>query len=83
LIGSEFDIIASVADGQRAIESAIRLNPDVLMLDISMPFRNASKSNIAGCSFLRKSLRLAIGRKAAVNSAGFLRKKLTSIPGLK
>jgi CheY-like chemotaxis protein len=49
LIGSEFDIIASVADGQ-AIESAIRLNPDILVLDISMPFRNASKSNVAGCS---------------------------------
>jgi len=53
------------------------------MLDISMPFRNASKSNIAGCSFLRKSLRLAIGRKAAVNSAGFLRKKADFHPRFK
>lgn len=33
----EFDVIASVANGQAAVEAGARLAPDVLVLDISMP----------------------------------------------
>lgn len=32
-----FDIIDAVEDGQKAVESVLRLTPDVLLIDISMP----------------------------------------------
>ena len=31
------DVVASVTDGSQAVEQAMRLNPDVVVLDISMP----------------------------------------------
>jgi len=37
LLDEEFDVVAAVQDGERAIEAADRLNPDLLLLDISMP----------------------------------------------
>jgi len=40
LLQSHFDVVASVENGQQAIESAIALNPDILVLDISMPIFN-------------------------------------------
>jgi DNA-binding NarL/FixJ family response regulator len=40
LLEDEFDVIAAVADGERAIEAAVRLAPDLLVLDISMPVLN-------------------------------------------
>jgi DNA-binding NarL/FixJ family response regulator len=36
-LGKEFDIVETVNDGQKAIEAVRRLDPDVLVLDISMP----------------------------------------------
>ena len=38
LLGQEFDVVESVCDGRAAVEAAARLAPDVLVLDISMPF---------------------------------------------
>jgi DNA-binding NarL/FixJ family response regulator len=40
LLENEFDVIAAVANGERAIEAAVRLAPDLLVLDISMPVLN-------------------------------------------
>jgi DNA-binding NarL/FixJ family response regulator len=40
LLEDEFDVIAAVANGERVIEVAVRLSPDLLVLDISMPVSN-------------------------------------------
>jgi CheY-like chemotaxis protein len=40
LLGSEFDVVATVADGQAAVDAATHLQPDVVVLDISMPVLN-------------------------------------------
>ncbi len=40
LLEPEFDIIGAVTDGQALIEMAAELNPDVVILDITMPGLN-------------------------------------------
>jgi len=40
VLGDEFDIVATVNNGQDALVEARRLDPDVLVLDISMPGLN-------------------------------------------
>jgi DNA-binding NarL/FixJ family response regulator len=40
LLRDEFDIVASVENGEQAVEAVIRLGPDLLILDISMPVLN-------------------------------------------
>jgi len=40
MLEDEFDVVAAVANGERVIEAAIRLAPDLLVLDISMPVMN-------------------------------------------
>jgi len=37
LLGSNYDVVAAVGDGQAALDESARLAPDVLVLDISMP----------------------------------------------
>ena len=37
LVERDFDIVASVANGQAAIEATRKLLPDVVILDVSMP----------------------------------------------
>jgi DNA-binding NarL/FixJ family response regulator len=39
-LGEVFEIVAAVEDGKQAVDVALRLDPDVLVLDISMPFIN-------------------------------------------
>jgi DNA-binding NarL/FixJ family response regulator len=36
----EFELVGTVADGQALVEAAHRLNPDVIVVDISMPVLN-------------------------------------------
>ena len=36
-LGNEFEIVGSVEDGEEAISAVQQLDPDVLILDISMP----------------------------------------------
>jgi DNA-binding NarL/FixJ family response regulator len=36
-IGEEFEIVGTVADGNQAVNAVLTLDPDVLVLDISMP----------------------------------------------
>jgi DNA-binding NarL/FixJ family response regulator len=40
LLGSEYQVVAAVGDGQAVLDEAARLKPDVLVLDISMPVLN-------------------------------------------
>jgi DNA-binding NarL/FixJ family response regulator len=37
LLKPTYEIVASVADGQALIQAAIRMNPDVIVTDVSMP----------------------------------------------
>jgi CheY-like chemotaxis protein len=37
LLASEFEVVATVADGQAAVETTVALAPDVVVLDIAMP----------------------------------------------
>jgi DNA-binding NarL/FixJ family response regulator len=39
-LGGVFEIIEVVEDGRQAVDAASRLDPDVVILDISMPFMN-------------------------------------------
>ena len=40
LLASDFDVVATVADGRAAVEAARALHPDLVVLDISMPGLN-------------------------------------------
>ena len=40
LLEPEFDVVATVGNGQAAVDEVGRLKPDVLVLDISMPVLN-------------------------------------------
>ena len=40
LLEEEFDLLGIVADGQALVDSAVVLNPDILLVDISMPVLN-------------------------------------------
>jgi CheY-like chemotaxis protein len=39
-LGEEFEVIRSVEDGKQAVEAVHTLNPDVLVIDFSMPILN-------------------------------------------
>jgi len=40
VLGDEFDIVGAVRNGREALEEVQRLDPDVLVIDISMPVLN-------------------------------------------
>ena len=40
LLDSEFDVVGSVTDGAALVEEALRLRPDVVVADVSMPRMN-------------------------------------------
>jgi CheY-like chemotaxis protein len=40
LLRSRFEVVAEVADGRAAVEAAVRLDPDLVVLDIAMPTLN-------------------------------------------
>jgi DNA-binding NarL/FixJ family response regulator len=39
-LGEEFEVVSSVEDGMQAVEAVHTLNPDVLIIDFSMPILN-------------------------------------------
>ena len=53
LLHRDFDIVGSVQNGEQAIAAAVTLDPDLLLLDISMPVFNgiqvASLLRSSGC----------------------------------
>jgi DNA-binding NarL/FixJ family response regulator len=52
-LGEEFEVASSVGDGRQAVEAVHTLNPDVLIIDFSMPVLNgleaAKQLQIANC----------------------------------
>ena len=40
LLQDRFDVVATVTDGHQLVEAAVRLGPDVIVTDISMPGLN-------------------------------------------
>lgn len=42
----EFDVVEAVADGRTLLDAASRLNPDICLLDISMPSLNGIETAI-------------------------------------
>jgi DNA-binding NarL/FixJ family response regulator len=40
LLGSSFDVVATVSDGKAALDGVLALQPDLVVLDISMPGMN-------------------------------------------
>jgi len=52
LLEAEFDVVGAVEDGRALIEAAQELNPDVILLDISMPLLNG----VEAARRLRKTL---------------------------
>jgi DNA-binding NarL/FixJ family response regulator len=51
LLGSDFEVVAKVGNGQALFEAAMRLQPDIIVSDISMPILNG----IDAADLLRKS----------------------------
>jgi DNA-binding NarL/FixJ family response regulator len=39
-LGEEFEVVGVVEDGKQAVDAVLRLNPDALIIDISMPVLN-------------------------------------------
>jgi DNA-binding NarL/FixJ family response regulator len=39
-LGEEFEVVGAVEDGKQAVNAVLTLNPDVLVIDISMPVLN-------------------------------------------
>ncbi len=54
LLEPEFDVVKEVNDGRSLLEEAARLEPDLLVLDVSMPVLNgieaAQRLQAAGCA---------------------------------
>ncbi len=46
LLEADFDVVGAVEDGRAALEAARRLNPDVIILDISMPLLNGIEAAV-------------------------------------
>jgi DNA-binding NarL/FixJ family response regulator len=40
LLGPDFEVVGTATDGQSLVNSTLRLNPDLLIVDISMPVLN-------------------------------------------
>jgi DNA-binding NarL/FixJ family response regulator len=49
---SDWEIVGEASDGVEAVEKAVRLNPDVIVLDVTMPAMNG----LEACRVLRRQL---------------------------
>ena len=59
LLGDRFDIIATLTDGRTVVDDVARLQPDVLLLDLSIP-------NVSGLEVMRRLKALNVPFKAIV-----------------
>ena len=59
LLSDRFDIVATVNDGDGVLDAAVRLRPDVILLDISMP-------HVSGLEAMRHLRRREIDSKVIV-----------------
>jgi len=52
-LGEEFEVVCAVEDGKQAVNAVLTLNPDALVIDISMPILNglqaAKQLQMADC----------------------------------
>ena len=64
----EFEVVCEVSDGLEAVQKAQELQPDILVLDISLPSLNGidAARQISGCAPRTKILVLSENRSAAV-----------------
>lgn len=63
IVGDEFDILATLNDGARVAETVARLQPDIVLLDISMPF-------VDGLSAAREVKRLGVPARIVFLTVG-------------
>ena len=48
-LDEEFEIVGTVTNGQDAVNAALRLDPDVVVLDMSMPILNGIQASLQIC----------------------------------
>jgi len=62
VLGDEFDIVGAVTNGREAVEEVRRLDPDVLVIDISMPVLNGleATSQLQSCKARAKIVFLTV-----------------------
>jgi DNA-binding NarL/FixJ family response regulator len=62
LLGQDFDIVGKVTNGRDAVAAALRLKPDVLVIDISMPLLNGLQATqrLRGAKQLTKVVFLTV-----------------------
>jgi DNA-binding NarL/FixJ family response regulator len=62
LLSREFEVVGVVKDGVAAVEAVVRLKPDVVVMDISMPLLN-------GIQAMRRFRELGVGSKIVILTA--------------
>src|SRR3954451_12231698 len=74
LLRPDFHLIAFAGDGQQAMDSALQLNPDIVLLDISMPVFNGLQvaSRLQDNGSAAKIIFITIHRDPDVIEAAFL-----------
>jgi DNA-binding NarL/FixJ family response regulator len=74
LLRPNFDVVAFATDGQRAIDSALQLNPDIVLLDISMPVFNGLQvaSHLQDQGSAAKIIFITVHRDPDLVEAAFL-----------
>jgi DNA-binding NarL/FixJ family response regulator len=72
-LGEEVDIIGTVSNGQDAVQAVLRFNPDVVVLDLSMPIMDGIQAalRLRGGNVRTKILFLTIQESEEYVSAAF------------
>ena len=88
LLKDKFEVVAAVENGQDAVEAARRLQPDALVLDISMPLLNGLEvaRRLSDAGSTTKIIMLTIHEETAFVSAalaagacGYVSKRMISV----
>jgi DNA-binding NarL/FixJ family response regulator len=72
-LDKEFEIVGAVSNGRDAVEGVLRLDPDVLLLDVTMPLMNGiqASSRLREHHLRTKILFLSIHEQSEYISAAF------------
>ena len=73
LLKEEYDVVGQVADGVALVEAATRLNPDLIISDISMPIMNGFE---AAAELRRRHHQLRLIFLTVQSSPAYLKKAL-------